>query len=232
MADPLVLLPAMMTDARLFSPLLPVLSRYGAVMVGHIGGAQRIEDLATHVLNAAPARFALAGVELGGMVAMEVIRRAPERVTRLALMDTTPLAESPQHAAAREPLIIAARTGRLAEVMADLRPASAFAPGTGRPQILDALRKMADDAGPEVFANQTRALQRRRDQQATLRRVGCPALVLSGQLDSVYPLRRHEVMADLIPPARLVTIQNAGHLALMAQPSKVLEALADWWLTP
>lgn len=144
---------------------------------------------------------------------------------RLVLIGTTPLAESPQHAAAREPLVIAARTGRIGEVMDQMRPAGSFAPGPARMQAQRLMREMAQDLGGDAFARQTRALQRRRDQQSTLRRMRQPATVLCGEYDSIYPPKRHRFMADLIPGARVEVIADAGHLPVLDQPEACVQAI-------
>ncbi|MGA9252547.1 MAG: alpha/beta hydrolase, partial [Roseobacter sp.] len=112
MPEPLVLLPGMMCDARLFGPQIADLSVDHCVTVAPITQGGRVEDIATLLLGRLPERFALAGLSMGGIVAMEILRRAPGRVSRLALLDTNPLAETPQTAAAREPQIVAARAGR------------------------------------------------------------------------------------------------------------------------
>ncbi|PIE11864.1 MAG: alpha/beta hydrolase [Rhodobacterales bacterium] len=229
--DPLVLLPAMMTDARLFAPILPALARERAVQVAPLMG-QRIEEMASAILDSAPQRFALLGAELGGMVAMEVMRRAPERVRRVALLSTTPLPENPDHAAAREPLIVRARAGRLDEVMDMLHPAGSFAPGPARLPVVAQLREMANDLGPAVFADQTRALQRRRDQQRVLREWRGAGLVMCGAHDDIYPPRRHQFIAGLMRNAHLELIDDAGHAPLLEQPEAVLAALRSWLAAP
>ena len=124
---------------------------------------------------------------MGGIVAMEILRRAPERVTRIALMDTNPLPETPQAAAAREPQIIGARSGRLLEVMREEMKPNYLAPGPQRVDVLNLVMDMAAIMGPEVFVRQSRALQRRRDQQSTLRKCKVPALVLCGEHDALCP---------------------------------------------
>ena len=132
MTDPLVFLPGMMCDARLFGPQIAELSADTAVMVAPITQGERIEEIASGLLHQLPNRFALAGLSMGGIVAMEVLRRAPERVSRIALLDTNPLAETPQVAATREPQIVAARAGRLLDVMRDEMKPSYLAPGPHR----------------------------------------------------------------------------------------------------
>lgn len=199
MTEPIVFLPGMMCDARLFAPQLDALSRERAIMVAPTCVGDRIEEIASNVLTSAPAKFALAGLSMGGIVAMEVYRRAPERVTRIALMDTNPMAELPDRAAAREPQIVKVKAGRLHEVMADEMKPQYLAQGPYRQEILNLCMDMAEALGPDVFIRQSRALQRRRDQQATLRKIKCPALVLCGEHDQLCSPERHQFMADLIP---------------------------------
>lgn len=232
MNEPLVLLPGMMCDARLFGPQLADLSRDQVVTVAPITQGDRVEEIASSILPLLPQRFALAGLSMGGIVAMEILRRAPERVTRIALMDTNALAETPASAAAYEPMIIGAKSGKLDQVMRDMMRPDFLAPGPHRPEVLAAFQQMARDLGPEVFVRQVRALQRRRDQQATLRKCKCPALVLCGEHDGLTPLKRHTFMAELIPYAHLTVIPEAGHLPTLENPAATNAALRDWLRMP
>ncbi|WP_300013223.1 alpha/beta fold hydrolase [uncultured Roseobacter sp.] len=232
MAEPLVLLPGLMCDARLFGPQIAALSSDTAVMVGPITQGERVEEIASGLLDQLPGRFALAGLSMGGIVAMEILRRAPDRVTRIALMDTNPLAETPQVAAAREPQIVAARTGRMLDVMREEMKPNYLAPGPHQQAVLDLVMDMADALGPEVFVRQSRALQRRRDQQSTLRKCKVPALVLCGAHDALCPVKRHEFMSELIPYATLKVLPNAGHLPTLEQPDETTQALRDWMGLP
>lgn len=221
----------MMSDLRVFGPQIEAVSRQCPVMVAPLIGT-RIEDMASLILDTAPRRFALAGMDLGGMVAMEVLRRAPDRVTRLALIGTTPLPESPQHAAAREPLIIKAKAGRLGDVMTELLPPESYAPGTARRAAQDLVQAMAMELGCDVFANQTRALQKRRDQQATLRKIKQPTMVMCGEHEQIYSVKRHQFMADLIPYASLTMIPDAGHFPSLENPDATTAALQAWLAQP
>ncbi|MEY8840969.1 alpha/beta fold hydrolase, partial [Cribrihabitans sp. XS_ASV171] len=144
---------------------------------------------------------------MGGIVAMEVLRRAPDRVTRICLMDTDALADTPQIAAAREPMIVGARAGRLDEVMKQAMRPEFLAPGPGRAAVLEQVMTMARDLGPEIFVRQSRALQRRPDQQGTLRKIRVPALILCGAHDGLTPLKRHSFMAELIQGAELRVVE-------------------------
>ena len=229
MTEALVLLPGMMCDARVFEPQINALSRERAVMLAPITQGERVEEIASNIIDQLPQRFALAGLSTGGIVAMEILRRVPDRVTRLCLMDTNPLAETPTEAAAREPMIVGVRAGRLDEVMRQAMRPDYLAPGPGRMAVLNAVYAMAADLGPEVFVRQSRALQRRRDQQSTLRKCKAPVLILCGAHDRLTPVKRHSFMAELMPTAELQVIEEAGHLPPLEAPEATLQAL-DYWL--
>ncbi|MCI5098109.1 MAG: alpha/beta hydrolase [Rhodobacteraceae bacterium] len=228
MIEPLVLLPGMMCDARLFSPQINALSVERAVMVAPITLGDRVEEIASGLLDQLPMKFALAGLSMGGIVALELYRRAPERITRLCLMDTTPLAETPQAAAAREPLIIGAKAGRFADVLRDAMPAELLAPGPRRMETLAQMHQIAEELGPDLFVRQSRALQRRRDQQSTLRKIRVPTHIICGKHDPLTPVKRHSFMAELIPGATLQIIEEAGHIPSLETPEIVTAALRSW----
>lgn len=232
MIEPLVLLPGMMCDARVYQHQLQHLSRNRAVTVAPITTGERVEEIASGLLDQLPHRFALAGLSMGGIVAMEIIRRAPERVARLCLMDTEALADTPQIAAAREPMIVGARAGRLDEVMQEAMRPEFLAPGPGRMEVLDCVYAMARDLGGELFVRQSRALQRRPDQQGTLRKIKVPTMILCGAHDGLTPVKRHTFMAELIPNAELRIIEDAGHLPTLETPETVTEALQHWLAKP
>ncbi len=232
MIEPIVFLPGMMCDARLFGPQIAELSVDRAVMCAPIHHGERIEEIASGLLEQLPGKFALAGLSMGGIVAMELIRRAPDRITRIALMDTNPLQEAPQTAADREPQIVRARSGRLMEVMRDEMKPNYLAPGAQRVDVMNLVMDMAAHLGPEAFTRQSRALQRRRDQQSTLRKVKVPALVLCGEHDALCPVKRHQFMAELIPYATLKVVGGAGHLPTLEQPDTTTSLLKEWLAQP
>ena len=228
MKEPLVLLPGMMCDARLFGPQIDAFSHDRAIMTAPLNGHDTIEALAKDILDAAPNQFALAGLSMGGIVAMEVIRQAPERITRLALLDTNPKAEAEAVAQNREPQIAKVRTGALRSVMRDEMKPNYLTDGPRMGQILDLCMAMAETLGPDVFVRQSRALQTRPDQQETLQAVAVPALILCGEDDALCPVHRHELMHDLISGSTLTVIKGAGHLPTLEQPDLTNEALAKW----
>ena len=217
----LVLLPGMMCDGRLFQHMPP---HHCLAISQH----DTVERLATGVLEQAPATFALGGLSMGGIVAMEVIRQAPDRVTRLCLMDTNCEAETDQIKAIRQPQIDKALAGQLDNVMRNEMKPNYLADGPRRGDVLDLCMEMALDLGPEVFARQSAALRDRPDQKQTLKNWGKPTLILTGAQDRLCPLHRHELMAELMPQATLTIIQNAGHLPTLERPNETSAALLRW----
>lgn len=232
MAEPLVFLPGMMCDARLFGPQIAELSSEFSLMVSPVTRGERIEEIASGLLDELPARFALAGLSMGGIVAMELLRRAPDRITRLALLDTTPLAETPQAATAREPQIVKVRSGQLQQVVREELLPNYLGPGPFRQEISELVLDMADALGADTFVRQSRALQRRRDQQGTLRKCRVPTLVLCGEHDALTPVKRHTFMAELIYGAELRILEGAGHLPTLETPAETTQALRDWMRQP
>lgn len=232
MAEPLVLIPGLMADARLFLPQMVTLGTGRAMQVCLPAQGETVEQMSEAMLAGLPDKFALLGHGLGGDIALDLIRRVPDRVTRVILMATDPLAEPPAAAAAREARMVAARAGRLAQAMREEIPPAALADTPWRDEVLALVADMALGLGEGVFLRQSRALQRRPDQQKTMRRVKLPALVLAGEADTLVPLRRQEFTANLMPFGQLKVIAGAGHLAPLEQPEAVSEALAAFLAGP
>ncbi len=225
---PLVLLPGMMCDGRLFRSQIAAFGLMRAIHLPPIGRQDTMQALAVEVLAYAPPHFALAGLSMGGIVAMEMLRQAPDRITRIALLDTNPLAEAPEMQARRGPQIDRVRAGGLADVMRDEMKPNYLVESPAKPAILDLCMTMAMDLGPEVFVRQSTALRNRPDQQDTLRSCKKSALILCGRHDQLCPVARHELMHQLMPHARLEIIEEAGHLPTLERPRETTAALARW----
>jgi pimeloyl-ACP methyl ester carboxylesterase len=225
---PLVLVPGMMCDARLFGPQIAALSGRVPILLAPITAHDTVEVLAAEILQWAPPRFAIAGLSMGGIVAMEVLRQAPDRVDRIALLDTNPKAELDEVKAAREPQIMQVEAGELQAVMRDEMKPRYLVDGPRKKTILDLCMEMAMDLGSDVFVRQSRALQRRRDQQDTLRGAKLPALVLCGEQDVLCPPERHELMHTLIADSVLTVIPGASHLPTLERPEAVNAAIGRW----
>ncbi len=230
--DPVVFIPPMLADARVFAHQMQDLSRDHAVMLVPPTQGERMEEIASQILTWAPSKFAVVGMGFGGMVAMELLRRASERITRNAFIATTAQADTPETAAAREPHMIAAKAGRWDDVLRHEINSTWMAPNSDKVELVHELTQMGRDLGREVYLRQARALQRRKDQQATLRDIQQPTAVICGRHDGQYHLKRHEFMAELIPFASLEIIEGAGYLPTMEAPEATTDALRRWLKLP
>ncbi|WP_201746380.1 alpha/beta fold hydrolase [Veronia nyctiphanis] len=225
---PLVMLPGMMCDHRLFTPQIEALSSERQVLVAELNGFSTMNELAHDVLENAPECFALAGLSMGGILAMEVIRQAPDRVAKLALMDTNPRAEIDEVKAARAEQLARVERGDMLGVMRDIMIPRYTHTDYPNPDIDTLCLTMAANLGEQVFINQSLALRDRPDQQQTLANVSVPTLILMGEDDQLCPLDRHETMQSLIPHATFSVVEKAGHLPTLEQPNVTTRQLANW----
>lgn len=230
--ESLVFLPDMACDGRLFGPQIVALSADMPVTVAPTNRGERLEEIASGLLGLLPPRVALAGSGFGGVVALEILRRAPERVQRIALIGSTALGESPQTAGNREEFIAKARAGRLEDVLVGHIAEAGLAQGPQSAEVHALLMEMGRRMGPEAFVRQSRAMQRRRDQQAMLRKLKLPALVIGGGQDTMFPVKRQQVLAELIPHAQLKVFESAGHWPTLEAADQVTDALAAWFRQP
>jgi pimeloyl-ACP methyl ester carboxylesterase len=198
------------------------------VTVADVTKGASVGELAAHVLNRAPAHFALAGLSLGGYVCFEVMRRAPDRVTHLALLDTTARADPPEIVARRHRFVGMAREGRLDEVMASYLPLFVHPRRLEDEPFKAELAAMSARVGEAAFYKQQAAMLARPDSRPGLGDIRCPTLVLCGRQDALTPLEMHREMASLIPGAKLVIIEDSGHLTAMEQPQATTAVLRYW----
>lgn len=226
--EPLLLVPGLMADARLYWHQIGLLSAERSVQVARLGALETVTEMAAAVLANAPPRFAIAGHGLGALVAISVASQARERISRLALLDLDPLPERPYAAADREPRLVRARAGQLAQCVLEEFPESTLAPGEGARAVQAMMLEMAEAQGVETYVAQARALVRRPDSQRLLRALRLPTLILCGAHDTICPVRRHEFLAEVMPEAKLEILPDAGHLPTLEQPETVTEMLAGW----
>lgn len=231
-SETLVMIPPLLCDARVFEAQFMALSRNHAVMIAPTTCGERMEEIASQILGWAPSRFALFGMGMGGMVAIEMLRRAPERVTRLALLGTTAQADTPEIAAERETQIIAARAGRWDDVLAHEINTNWLAPSSDAGGITSRLNAMGQDIGAESYVKQVRALQRRKDQQSTLGKIKQPTRIICGRHDGQHRVKRHEFMAEMMPNAVLDVIEEAGYMPTLETPQEITQLLQDWMAQP
>lgn len=224
----LVLVPGLNCTADLFGPQIAAFGdRFDISVADHASDAA-ISDIARRLLAAAPPRFALAGLSMGGYVALEVMRQAPQRVERLALLDTRASADAPEDTEIRLAAIKFAETGRFDDIHGILWPRLVHIKRLGDADLEAVVRRMAEKTGPARFIRQQRAVMARPDFQPGLAAIRCPTLVLVGEDDAITPRFMSEDMADVIAGAQLVVVPDCGHLSTLERPDAVNAALGGW----
>ncbi len=222
-------LPGLLSDASMWGPVIERLDGRVDPWIADLTLDDSIAAMAARVLAEAPSeRFALVGHSMGGYVALEIMRRAPERIERLALLDTQARPETPQAAERREALIGLARAGRFEEVAERLIPVVFDAVNIVDPALHAFYRAMARNVGADAFLRQQTAILNRGDSRPWLAAIRCPTLILCGIHDLLTPLDRHEELATGIPSAKLVLVPGAGHFSLIERPYEVGFALSNW----
>jgi pimeloyl-ACP methyl ester carboxylesterase len=225
---PIVLVPGLICSARLYAGQVPALWRFGPVTIADHTRDDSMTAIARHILAVAPPRFALAGLSMGGYLAMEIERQAPERVAKLALLDTSARPEAPEQTKNRLRVMELARAGRFAEVAELLFPVFVHRHRAGDVALKALVRAMADETGAAAFLRQEQAIIGRADARPNLAAIKCPTLVLVGDGDELTPPYLSEEIAAGIPGARLAVIPDCGHLSTLERPEAVTQALAEW----
>lgn len=225
----LILLPGLLCDDALWAHQVEHLADIADVRVADLTREDNMPDLARHVLTRAPERFALAGLSMGGYVAQEILRQAPERVERLALVDTNARADTREQSERRRALMAEAEAGDFKGVTPKLLPNLVHPDHVNVPHIRDTVLAMAERVGKDAFLRQQTAIMHRVAGHAVLADVTCPALVLCGEDDAMTPPAVHEEMADALGgPVQMSTIPECGHLSPLEKPEQATEALAAW----
>ena len=228
---PLLLLPGSLCTDLLFQAQISFFKEHREVIVANFSNCDSIEAMATKVLNEAPEEFALAGLSMGGIVAFEMFRQAPQRIKRIALLDTNPRGELPENVPIRQQQVNNVAQGGVERlrtlVSQQLMPKYAF-DSEQLLQLEPLVMKMALDVGADEFINQWRALASRVDSWSTLKDIRCPTLILCGAQDVLCNEKLHRDMALEIKHAKLEIIQEAGHLSTLDAPEQVNRALKNW----
>jgi pimeloyl-ACP methyl ester carboxylesterase len=233
MTAPVVLVPGLVCDATVWEHARSALAARAAVHIADHGTLDSLEAMAEKILREAPPRFALAGHSMGGRVALEIFRRAPDRVSALALLDTgvTALAvgePGEREAAGRYELLDIARTQGMAAMATRWVQGMVWKPRLTDATLVAQVVDMMARSSAEVFAAQIRALLARPDASDLLPAIRCPTLVLCGQEDSWAPAARHADMAARIPGSTLVRVAECGHMCTFERPEAVTQALMEW----
>jgi pimeloyl-ACP methyl ester carboxylesterase len=225
---PILLVPGLGGSLRIYAPLEPALWRHGPVTVANHIRDDNMGAIARRILAEAPPRFALAGHSMGGYIAFEIVRQAPDRVAKLALLNTQARPDTPEATARRRGQIGRAQAGEFHAVLDEMFPSFVHPSRGGDSALRKLVHDMGDDVGVEAFVRQQTAIMGRPDSRPTLARIECPTLVLSGDEDNTIPNSLSKEMAEGIHGARLVILPNCGHLSQVEQPEAVAAALVDW----
>jgi pimeloyl-ACP methyl ester carboxylesterase len=212
----------------MYAGQIPQLWRAGPVMIADHTRDDSMSAIARRILGAAPARFALAGLSMGGYVAFEILRQAPARIAKVALLDTSARADAPEQTAMRRAQMTLTSQGRLAEVVEQQFPRLVHREHRADPALRQVFTLMAEDVGAAGFIRQQTAILGRADSRPTLGSIRCPTLVLVGDGDELTPPERAAEIAAGIPGARLTTVPQSGHMSTLEQPDEVARALLEW----
>ncbi len=229
MARPtLVLLPGLLNTRAVFEPLIAELGDVADVVVPELYHCESIEDMAQAALGLAPERFALGGFSMGGYVAFEMLRQAPQRVERLALIDTQASPDPPESTARRRAFIDQSRIGRFHGVTSTLMPSLIHPSRLDDRSVTQPIVEMAQVIGADGFAREQRAIMARPDSRPLLVDINVPTVVISGRQDRTVPLARAEEMAADIAQSQLVVLEQCGHMAPLERPAELAAALRRW----
>lgn len=227
MYQPVVFLPGLICDQRLWRDVIDGLADRIAPMVADLRLDDSIAAMAARTLAAAPPRFALAGLSMGGYVALEIMRQAPERVTHLALLDTSARADTEERRETRRKGIAMIGEGKFIGVSRGLLGQLVAPHHLGTP-LADEVQAMSERVGPDAYIRQQKAIMGRIDSVPHLEAIAVPTLVGVGQLDKMTPIELAEEMAGTIPGAELAKFADAAHLPTMENPAPVVEAMKGW----
>ena len=225
---PIVLVPGLNCSAPLYAEQIPALWRFGPVQVADHTRDDSMEAIAAAILAHAPPRFALVGLSMGGYIALTMVRQAPARVHKLALLDTSARPETPEQSERRKPQIALAQGGHFAEVPPLQFPVFVHRNRQHDEALRARVRSMAEETGAEAFLRQQKAIMTRPDMRPLLASIACPTLVLVDDGDELTPPPLSEEIAAGIAGSRLVVIADCGHLSTMERPEAVNRAVVEW----
>ncbi|TBW33801.1 alpha/beta fold hydrolase [Siculibacillus lacustris] len=225
---PIVFVPGLLCSAEAFAPQSVALWEFGPITTASTLSGETIAEMAAAVLANAPPRFALVGISMGGYICMEIMRQAPERVARLALLDTSAQPDTPEQTSQRRVMLARARESDFAAWSEETLTSILHPSRRADANLRQINRRMGQAVGLEGFARQTEAVINRPDSRPGLAAIRVPTLVLVGDCDALTPPERSEEIASLIPGATLVVVPDCGHASTIEQPLLVSLALARW----
>lgn len=225
----LLLIPGLVCDAAVWRHQVAHLGDIAEVSVPPVTKGETMAEMARIVIDAAPQKFALAGFSMGGYIALEILRQAPERVTRLALLDTSARTDTPQKAAWRRTAVAACERGEFASVIAGMMPVLLH-PDQQQGLLPQFVREMAARVGVEAFVRRHRAISMRQDARDLLRAAKQSVRAICGREDGMSTIAEHIEIAELAPHGRFSIIEECGHMTILERPQAATALLRDWLL--
>lgn len=225
-SQPIVLIPGLFCTAQMYAEQIPALWQFGPVTIAEHRRHNTMRDIATDILASAPPKFAMVGLSMGGYIAFEIMRLAPDRITRLALLDTSARPDTTEQTKVRNEQIALARSDGYGKIVYAALPMLLHRADNA--VLREGIVKMAQDTGADAFVKQQQAIIGRADSRPHLAAIRCPALVLVGEQDKLIPSDRSQEIAAGITNSRYVTIPECGHISTMEQPVATTEALVSW----
>ena len=225
---PFLLVPGLNCDARVYAGVAQALWPFGPVTVANHQSGESIAAIATAILADAPPKFALIGFSMGGYIAFEIIRQAPDRVLKLGLLDTTARPDTEESITNRRRMIALAQKGRFIDAIEQTFPRSVHAENASNSDLYAIHRGMAEANGPQIYEQQQEAIISRPDSRPTLATIKVPTVIVVGEGDQITPPDAAREMHEGIAGSKLVVVPRGGHLALLENPDVVHTALREW----
>ena len=228
---PLILIPGLLCDEALWEyPMKKLDAIADCTVTDHHTKYETIDEIADAIADAAPSRFALAGLSMGGYIALEICRKFSDRVSRLALLDTAPGADTPEQTSRRKDFIALCQQGKFDEVVENLFQVFVHPDRQNDPVLRNQVIDMVNRVGAKIFVRQQHAIMSRINQTPHLHEITCPTIVICGHEDQLTPLKLSQEIANHIPDSKLFSISNCGHLSTMERPEEVSAIMQQWLL--
>ena len=231
MLEPLLMIPGTLCDALLFKHQTAALKDLAECRVVKHSSSDDLKEVAANILSEVRGNFAIMGLSYGGIIAFEMWRQAPERITKMILLNTNHQKPSATTRANQQRFLGMSALGEFRAVTTDfLKDAMLHPKHASQPEMRELVLTMALNTGKDAFFNQIKAQLNRPDSTTDLPNIKCPVLVMTGQQDMVCTPELHEEMAQLIPNATLFIIEECGHLSTLEQPETVNNVIRKWWV--
>ncbi|EYU15721.1 alpha/beta fold hydrolase [Photorhabdus aegyptia] len=226
--EPIIIIPGHLCTSELFTYQIPNLWKHGSVTIPSILEGSSLTEMAKDIIQKAPPYFSLAGMSMGGFICLEIMKLAPERVSRLALLNSSARPETEEQKEMRENLLNKTTLENFEEILKDMATAGVHKSRQHDKNLINTIIRMGKETGFDAYVRQSKALGNRTDNRNILTHISVPTLVLVGDSDTITPPEHSEEMAEKIPNAKLIKLYLCGHATTLEQPEEVNKALIEW----